>query len=101
MRNINKVTNVLKIPLAFFPAISAVLSSKDRPSEAASNWSTETAFDHVKAWRDTCLAFFFSSQHGMTALIWASGRGHTEVVDHLLEAGANPDAADKVRDMFV
>ena len=37
-------------------------------------------------------------QHGMTALIWASGRGHTEVVDHLLEAGANPDAADKVSD---
>lgn len=34
----------------------------------------------------------------MTALIWASGRGHTEVVHHLLEAGANPDAADKVRD---
>ena len=33
----------------------------------------------------------------MTALIWASGRGHTEVVDHLLEAGANPDAADKVQ----
>ena len=47
------------------------------------------------------LLFFFSSQHGMTALIWASGRGHTEVVDHLLEAGANPDAADKVCDMFV
>ena len=41
------------------------------------------------------LLFFL--QHGMTALIWASGRGHTEVVDHLLEAGANPDAADKVR----
>ena len=39
-----------------------------------------------------------SPQHGMTALIWASGRGHTEVVDHLLEAGANPDAADKVGD---
>ena len=37
----------------------------------------------------------------MTALIWASGRGHTEVVDHLLEAGANPDAADKVRDTRV
>lgn len=37
-------------------------------------------------------------QHGMTALIWASGRGHSEVVNHLLEAGANPDAADKVRD---
>lgn len=34
----------------------------------------------------------------MTALIWASGRGHTEVVNHLLEAGANPNAADKVRD---
>lgn len=43
----------------------------------------------------------FSPQHGMTALIWASGRGHTEVVDHLLEAGANPDAADKVRDTYV
>lgn len=40
--------------------------------------------------------WLFSFQHGMTALIWASGRGHTEVVDHLLEAGANPDAADKV-----
>ena len=33
----------------------------------------------------------------MTALIWASGRGHTEVVNHLLVAGANHDAADKVR----
>lgn len=43
------------------------------------------------------LAVFFL-QHGMTALIWASGRGHTEVVNHLLEAGANPDAADKVCD---
>ena len=32
----------------------------------------------------------------MTALIWASGRGHSEVVKHLLAAGANPDAADKV-----
>ena len=43
----------------------------------------------------TCSLFIF--QHGMTALIWASGRGHTEVVNHLLVAGANPDAADKVR----
>lgn len=49
----------------------------------------------------THVLLFFSLQHGMTALIWASGRGHTEVVDHLLEAGANPDAADKVCDMFV
>lgn len=39
-------------------------------------------------------------QHGMTALIWASGRGHTEVVNHLLDAGANPDAADKVHQGF-
>ena len=36
----------------------------------------------------------------MTALIWASGRGHTAVVNHLLDAGANPDAADKVRESF-
>lgn len=40
----------------------------------------------------------FLPQHGMTALIWASGRGHTAVVNHLLDAGANPDAADKVRE---
>ena len=38
----------------------------------------------------------FLWQHGMTALIWASGRGHSAVVNHLLDAGANPDAADKV-----
>ena len=50
-----------------------------------------------KTWLIADILLLFS-QHGMTALIWASGRGHTEVVDHLLEAGANPDAADKVRD---
>jgi len=32
----------------------------------------------------------------MTALIWASGRGHIECVKALLDAGAAPDSADKV-----
>lgn len=33
----------------------------------------------------------------MTALIWASGRGHIDCVKALLDAGAAPDSADKVR----
>lgn len=32
-------------------------------------------------------------QHGMTALVWAVGKGHAEVVAFLLEKGANPNAA--------
>ena len=39
---------------------------------------------------------FLYSQHGMSSLIWASGRGHSEVVSDLLNAGANLNAADKV-----
>jgi len=34
----------------------------------------------------------------MTALIWASEGGHTPTVQHLLEAGADKEAKDKVRD---
>lgn len=36
-------------------------------------------------------------ESGRTALLMASFRGHTEVVRTLLKAGANMDAADKVR----
>ena len=32
----------------------------------------------------------------MTALIWASGRGHVGVVNELVNVGAKVDAADKV-----
>ena len=35
-------------------------------------------------------------QNGMTALILASIRGHKDVVETLLEAGAKPDIQDKV-----
>ena len=40
-------------------------------------------------------------QHGMTSLIWASGRGHSEIAAALLNAGANPNAADKVSELTV
>ena len=40
-------------------------------------------------------------QHGMTSLIWASGRGHSEIAAALLNAGANPNAADKVSERTV
>ena len=32
----------------------------------------------------------------MTALAWAACKGHEQVVDVLLKAGANPDIQDKV-----
>ena len=32
----------------------------------------------------------------MTALIWASGRGHTGVVSELINRGAKAEVADKV-----
>ena len=36
------------------------------------------------------------SQHGMTPLLFASQNGHVEVVNALLAAGANVQAADEV-----
>ena len=35
-------------------------------------------------------------QFGMTALMWASYRGHTDVVHALLSGGAQPDLKDEV-----
>jgi hypothetical protein len=35
-------------------------------------------------------------QDGYTALHWASDKGHVPVVELLLKAGADPNAADKV-----
>ena len=39
-------------------------------------------------------------QHNMTALIWAAGRGHTNVVRELLESGARAEISDKVFKIF-
>ena len=36
-------------------------------------------------------------QNGMTALIWASHRGETEVVQELLSSGAKVDLQNEVR----
>ena len=49
-------------------------------------------------WRVTLLTpiFWILLQDGFTALKLASWNGHSEVVQQLLEAGANIDAADKV-----
>ena len=46
--------------------------------------------------KQTVTVEFVCLQHGMTALIWASGRGHTQVVEELLDAGADANSADKV-----
>ena len=36
----------------------------------------------------------------MNPVIWAAGRGHTNVVVELLNAGGNPDSRDKVITRF-
>ena len=36
-------------------------------------------------------------QEGLTALILASQNGHSDIVDALLEAKANPDITENVR----
>ena len=36
------------------------------------------------------------SQHGWTALMWASDRGNTKIVDLLLNKGADPNMTSKV-----
>ena len=40
--------------------------------------------------------YIYILQDGYTALIWASARGHTNVVQALLAAGANTDAVNYV-----
>ena len=39
---------------------------------------------------------FLLQKYGVTALAWAACKGHEQVVDMLLKAGANPDIQDKV-----
>jgi ankyrin repeat protein len=39
-------------------------------------------------------------QDGKTALMWASDQGETDVVELLLEAGANKTIQDKVGSIF-
>jgi ankyrin repeat protein len=36
-------------------------------------------------------------KYGATTLAWAASKGHKQVVDVLLKAGANPDIQDHVR----
>ena len=38
---------------------------------------------------------------GQSALMWAAEKGHTEVVDILMKAGAKIDAVDKVSENIV
>jgi len=40
--------------------------------------------------------YFIISQHNMTCLHWAAGRGHLEIVDLLLSNDAKVDSTDKV-----
>ena len=43
--------------------------------------------------------FLLLPQEGTTALMRASYKGHTNVVERLLAAGANPNHQDKVRNL--
>jgi ankyrin repeat protein len=45
-----------------------------------------------------CASLSLNGKHGFTALIGASDMGHTAIVQLLLEAGADEDAQDKVRE---
>ena len=44
--------------------------------------------------------FLLLPQNGATALIYASGYGHFNVVEMLLAAGADPSKEDEVRNLF-
>ena len=43
--------------------------------------------------------FLLLPQNGATALIYASGNGHVNVVEMLLAAGADPSKQDEVRNL--
>ena len=45
----------------------------------------------------TICSILFFAQDGWTALMWASLRGHTDVVKKLLSSGAQVDHQDEVR----
>ena len=41
-------------------------------------------------------ANFYCNQHGYTAMIWAAGNGHKDVVEYLVSQGADKDAKNNV-----
>jgi len=50
------------------------------------------------------LSLFYSHcvpQNGMTALMWASFHGHTDVVHALLSGGAQVDLQDKMSTVYL
>ena len=42
----------------------------------------------------------FILQYGTSALVWATRKGHKDVVEKLLEKGANVDTAGTVRSIY-
>jgi ankyrin repeat protein len=45
-----------------------------------------------------CASLSLNGKDGLTALIWASNKGHTATVQLLLGAGADKDAENQVRE---
>ncbi|MCU0720231.1 MAG: PQQ-binding-like beta-propeller repeat protein, partial [Pirellula sp.] len=86
---------VLQFCLCLFcPAVADAGSLQDRTAETLRTAASDGNLAEVKACIDARIDVNEASRYGVTALALACDHGHTEIVEALLSAGANPNVKD-------